>query len=257
MQALAAIPSISNEAVQQRLDRVRTYYELLNLPFEVIHPALIFLLAVLLCLGSFQRLFVFPAGFVGLHHRTWGPVLSSRVSSRDKTWSILYQQEILEKFMMDLWFWQVFKSPKGQGPREGDPCWCRAESIWDIGPLTFLTYPLVRVHQRFQWFRMNEKGRDTFFFLGDWLPLQCLPPCNMILSSGFCFEDAIYIFSYLSGEFCTCKKGLVETSSYNWPVGTCMIFPFCWGVWFCIAHEAFYMFYSLLFFFCRSPSVLL
>ena len=34
MQALAAIPSIDNEAVQQRLDRVRTYYELLNLPFE-------------------------------------------------------------------------------------------------------------------------------------------------------------------------------------------------------------------------------
>ncbi|KAL5710016.1 exocyst subunit [Ranunculus cassubicifolius] len=35
-QALAAIPSINNEAVQQRLDRVRTYYELLNLPFEAL-----------------------------------------------------------------------------------------------------------------------------------------------------------------------------------------------------------------------------
>jgi exocyst complex component 4 len=33
-QALAAIPSIDSEAVQQRLDRVRTFYELLNLPFE-------------------------------------------------------------------------------------------------------------------------------------------------------------------------------------------------------------------------------
>lgn len=35
VQALAAIPSIDSEAVQQRLDRVRTFYELLNLPFEV------------------------------------------------------------------------------------------------------------------------------------------------------------------------------------------------------------------------------
>ncbi|XVF75595.1 hypothetical protein PTKIN_Ptkin13bG0199400 [Pterospermum kingtungense] len=33
-QALAAIPSIDSESVQQRLDRVRTYYELLNMPFE-------------------------------------------------------------------------------------------------------------------------------------------------------------------------------------------------------------------------------
>ncbi|KAL6644216.1 hypothetical protein ACP70R_015824 [Stipagrostis hirtigluma subsp. patula] len=33
-QALAAIPSIDSEAVQQRLDRVRQFYELLNLPFE-------------------------------------------------------------------------------------------------------------------------------------------------------------------------------------------------------------------------------
>ncbi|VAI87418.1 unnamed protein product [Triticum turgidum subsp. durum] len=34
IKALAAIPSIDSEAVQQRLDRVRTFYELLNLPFE-------------------------------------------------------------------------------------------------------------------------------------------------------------------------------------------------------------------------------
>jgi len=35
-QALAAIPAIDSEAVQQRLDRVRTYYELLNMPFEAL-----------------------------------------------------------------------------------------------------------------------------------------------------------------------------------------------------------------------------
>ncbi|KAK3232527.1 hypothetical protein Dsin_004408 [Dipteronia sinensis] len=35
-QALAAIPSIESEAVRQRLDRVRTYYELLNMPFEAL-----------------------------------------------------------------------------------------------------------------------------------------------------------------------------------------------------------------------------
>ncbi|KAI9157612.1 hypothetical protein LWI28_025196 [Acer negundo] len=35
-QALAAIPSIESESVQQRLDRVRTYYELLNMPFEAL-----------------------------------------------------------------------------------------------------------------------------------------------------------------------------------------------------------------------------
>nr|GMC70816.1 exocyst complex component SEC8 [Ipomoea batatas] len=35
-QALAAIPSIDSEAVQLRLDHVRTYYELLNMPFEAI-----------------------------------------------------------------------------------------------------------------------------------------------------------------------------------------------------------------------------
>ncbi|RVW39013.1 Exocyst complex component SEC8 [Vitis vinifera] len=33
-QALAAIPSIDSETVQQRLDCIRTYYELLNMPFE-------------------------------------------------------------------------------------------------------------------------------------------------------------------------------------------------------------------------------
>ncbi|KAJ3704316.1 hypothetical protein LUZ61_008021 [Rhynchospora tenuis] len=36
-QALAAIPSMDSDAIQQRLDRVRTYYELLNLPFEALH----------------------------------------------------------------------------------------------------------------------------------------------------------------------------------------------------------------------------
>ncbi|KAE9612190.1 putative Sec8 exocyst complex component specific domain-containing protein [Lupinus albus] len=35
-QALAAIPSINSEAVQQRLDLVRTYYEILNMPFEAL-----------------------------------------------------------------------------------------------------------------------------------------------------------------------------------------------------------------------------
>ncbi|KAK7391396.1 hypothetical protein VNO78_19812 [Psophocarpus tetragonolobus] len=35
-QALAAIPSINSEAVQQKLDQVRTYYELLNMPFEAL-----------------------------------------------------------------------------------------------------------------------------------------------------------------------------------------------------------------------------
>lgn len=35
-QALVAIPAIDSEAVQQRLDRVRTYYELLNMPFEAL-----------------------------------------------------------------------------------------------------------------------------------------------------------------------------------------------------------------------------
>ncbi|PON34473.1 Sec8 exocyst complex component specific domain containing protein [Trema orientale] len=35
-QALAAIPSINSEAVQQRLDHVRTYFELLNMPYEAL-----------------------------------------------------------------------------------------------------------------------------------------------------------------------------------------------------------------------------
>ncbi|XP_057531492.1 exocyst complex component SEC8 [Amaranthus tricolor] len=35
-QALAAIPSLDSEAVQLRLDRVRTYFELLNMPFEAL-----------------------------------------------------------------------------------------------------------------------------------------------------------------------------------------------------------------------------
>ncbi|XP_039042022.1 exocyst complex component SEC8-like [Hibiscus syriacus] len=35
-QALAAIPSIDSEAIQQRLDHVRTYFELLNMPFEAL-----------------------------------------------------------------------------------------------------------------------------------------------------------------------------------------------------------------------------
>lgn len=37
LQALAAIPSIDSDAVRRRLDRVRTYYELLNMPFEASH----------------------------------------------------------------------------------------------------------------------------------------------------------------------------------------------------------------------------
>lgn len=37
LQALAAIPSINSEAVQQRLDHVRTYFELLNMPYEARH----------------------------------------------------------------------------------------------------------------------------------------------------------------------------------------------------------------------------
>ncbi|CAN6477583.1 unnamed protein product [Victoria cruziana] len=35
-QALAAIPSLDSKFVQQRLDRSRTYFELLNLPFEAL-----------------------------------------------------------------------------------------------------------------------------------------------------------------------------------------------------------------------------
>ena len=32
---MAAIPYVDGDSVQQNLDRVRTYYELLNMPFEV------------------------------------------------------------------------------------------------------------------------------------------------------------------------------------------------------------------------------
>lgn len=35
-QAMAAIPYIDGETVQQNLDRVRTYFELLNMPFEAL-----------------------------------------------------------------------------------------------------------------------------------------------------------------------------------------------------------------------------
>ncbi|KAH7547857.1 hypothetical protein JRO89_XS14G0027900 [Xanthoceras sorbifolium] len=42
-QALAAIPSIESEAVQEKLDRVRTYYELLNMPFEAMQALLAFI----------------------------------------------------------------------------------------------------------------------------------------------------------------------------------------------------------------------
>lgn len=35
LQAMAAIPYIDGDTVQQNLDRVRTYFELLNMPFEV------------------------------------------------------------------------------------------------------------------------------------------------------------------------------------------------------------------------------
>ncbi|GLT93241.1 hypothetical protein SLE2022_110420 [Rubroshorea leprosula] len=54
-QALAAIPSIDSETVQQRLDRVRTYYELLNMPFE----------ALLAFITEHERLFT-PAEYANL-----------------------------------------------------------------------------------------------------------------------------------------------------------------------------------------------
>uniref|UniRef100_A0A7N2R9M2 Exocyst complex component Sec8 n=1 Tax=Quercus lobata TaxID=97700 RepID=A0A7N2R9M2_QUELO len=57
-QALAAIPSINSEAVQQRLDHVRTYYELLNMPFE--------------------------ASIASLHHGARTPVYSCRVCLSSK-----------------------------------------------------------------------------------------------------------------------------------------------------------------------------
>lgn len=53
LQALAAIPSINSEAVQQRLDHVRTYYELLNMPFEASYLTLQFLaISYVLPLGT-------------------------------------------------------------------------------------------------------------------------------------------------------------------------------------------------------------
>jgi len=51
LQALAAIPSINSEAVQQRLDHVRTYYELLNMPFEASNLTLQFL-AISYCVAT-------------------------------------------------------------------------------------------------------------------------------------------------------------------------------------------------------------
>lgn len=65
LQALAAIPSIDSEAVQQRLDRVRTFYELLNLPFEVHHLnyANIFLVSLCFTLLLLQSLL----GFIAEH----------------------------------------------------------------------------------------------------------------------------------------------------------------------------------------------
>lgn len=44
LQAMAAIPYIDSETVQQNLDRVRTYFELLNMPFEVSKKEIVFLL---------------------------------------------------------------------------------------------------------------------------------------------------------------------------------------------------------------------
>lgn len=52
--ALAAIPSIDGEVVQQRLDHVRTYYELLNMPFEARFLALT---SILFSLNAFAHLF--------------------------------------------------------------------------------------------------------------------------------------------------------------------------------------------------------
>lgn len=84
LQALAAIPSINSEAVQQRLDHVRTYYELLNMPFEASHwdrqpfsfsffPS---------CKAGF-RLPIVSFSFAGsacLHHRASALVYTRRVS---------------------------------------------------------------------------------------------------------------------------------------------------------------------------------
>ncbi|GAV67313.1 LOW QUALITY PROTEIN: Sec8_exocyst domain-containing protein [Cephalotus follicularis] len=58
-QALAAIPSIDSESVQQRLDRVRTYYELLNMPFEANQGSLFYscLQALLAFIAEHEYLF--------------------------------------------------------------------------------------------------------------------------------------------------------------------------------------------------------
>ncbi|KAK7844380.1 exocyst complex component sec8, partial [Quercus suber] len=67
-QALAAIPSINSEAVQQRLDHVRTYYELLNMPFE----------------ASYLTLHFLAISIASLHHGARTPVYSCRVCLSSK-----------------------------------------------------------------------------------------------------------------------------------------------------------------------------
>lgn len=80
MQALAAIPSINSEAVQHKLDRVRTYYELLNMPFEASHCNLLhFLLQHFLFVLDVNSIFAF-AGLACLHYRARAPVYGCRVS---------------------------------------------------------------------------------------------------------------------------------------------------------------------------------
>ncbi|KAG6736340.1 hypothetical protein POTOM_060913 [Populus tomentosa] len=56
-QALAAIPSIDSEAVQQRLDHVRTYYELLNMPYEANRCHLLNFQALLAFITEHEGLF--------------------------------------------------------------------------------------------------------------------------------------------------------------------------------------------------------
>ena len=59
-QALAAVSSIESEVVQMRLDRVRTYYELLNMPFEVNYLILLISISTLfLYLLSFPQIIMF------------------------------------------------------------------------------------------------------------------------------------------------------------------------------------------------------
>lgn len=52
---MAAIPYIDGETVQENLDRVRTYFELLNMPFEV-SKKLLFLL-VTPWVSSYSQIF--------------------------------------------------------------------------------------------------------------------------------------------------------------------------------------------------------